>query len=320
MTVVEPTGHLPAAEPTAPSTAPALPSTPLERRYRRLLLAYPRQYRATHGDELLDVLLESAEPGRSVPALKEAWGLLVGGVRSRVAHQATGNVWVDGLHLAVTAVAAANLAALLPYAGALPVWTLLSALALLAVLRGRVRAAVPLTLAVGVKAVAIASGEQPFDVTLLPVHPSWLADRALFADSSPFAVAAAYAVVLAGLVVLASVPRPALRARSWWWCAAVLAAAWAGPAWMAEETSYPLGLPRMAVEAAAFGLAAAGCYLARDHRWALACGIYLLAASGQLIIHVEQLTRQHLAYWGVLVVLAGWAAVAPFRHRRHCLD
>ncbi|WP_188192173.1 hypothetical protein [Nonomuraea sp. SYSU D8015] len=305
--------------PSRPAASPARTPSALERRYRRLLLAYPRPYRAAHGDELLDVLLESADPGRTVPALKEAWGLLVGGVRSRVIHQARGSAWADGLHLAVTAVAAANLAALLPYAGTLPLWTPLSALALLAILRGRVLAAFPLTLLTGVKAVAIAGGWQPLDLTLLPVHPTFLSDLPLYGDSSPPAVAAGYAVVLTGLLVLASRRQP-VPTRSWWWCAVVPAAAWAGPDWMAESTALPLSLSRMAVETAAFGLAAAACYLARDHRWALASGVYLLVASGRFIEFADHLTRQHLAYWGVLLVLTLGAAFAPFRQRRHCLD
>lgn len=302
------------------TTASPQPTTTLERRYRRLLLAYPREYRAAHGDELLDVLLESADPGRTVPVLKEAWGLLTGGVRSRIAHQATGNAWADGLHLGITAVAAANLAALLPYLGAMPVWTLLSALALLAILRGRPLSAFPLTLVIGVKAVAVAGGWQVFDLTLVPVDPSFLTDRPLFGDSSPFAVASRYAVVLLGLLVLASRRQEAPRVRSRWWYAAAVAVAWAGPQWMAEDTRFPLSLSRLAVEAAAFGLAAAACYLTRDHRWALASGIYLLVTSAELTAHAEELTRQHLAYWGVLAVLALGATFAPFRQRRHCLD
>ncbi|GAA3140075.1 hypothetical protein GCM10010466_33950 [Planomonospora alba] len=293
--------------------------TALERHYRRLLSAYPRAYRRAHGDELLDVLLESAAPGRRVPPLKEAWGLLVGGVRSRITHQATGSAWEDGLHLGVTAVAAVNLAALLPYAGALPLWTLLSALALLAILRGHLRAAFPLTFVTGVKAVGLAAGRQPFDVTLLPVHPNPLADRALFQDSDPALVAAGYAIVLIGLVVLTSLRRP-VRARSWWWWAAVVPAAWAGPEWMAQETDYPISLSRLAVEAAAFGLGTVAAYSARDLRWALASSIYLLMVSGGLVLHADALTRQHLAYAGILLLLAAAAAFAPFRQRRHCLD
>ncbi|NJP94155.1 hypothetical protein HCN51_32775 [Nonomuraea sp. FMUSA5-5] len=293
--------------------------TPLERRYRRLLLAYPRAYRREHGDELLDVLLEDAAPGRRIPVLREAWGLLLGGVRSRIVHQATGSAWVDGLHLGVTAVAAVNLAALLPYAQALPLWTLLSALALLAILRGWLRTAFPLTLVAGVKAVGLAAGVQTFGVTVLPVPPNALGDRALFETSDPALVAAGYAIVLIGLVVLVSSRRP-VRARSWWWWAAAGLAAWAGPLWMPEGTRDPISLSRLAVEAAAMGLGAMGGYLARDHRWALASGVYLVTVCGELALYSDYLTRQHLAYLGVLLLLTLAAAFAPFRQRRHCLD
>ncbi|MEU6711194.1 hypothetical protein ABZ897_06895 [Nonomuraea sp. NPDC046802] len=295
------------------------PATVLERRYRRLMLAYPRPYRTAHGDELIDVLLESAAPGRTVPVPREAWGLLLGGVRSRVVHQARGNPWADGLHLAVTAVAAANLAALLPYAGALPLWTLLSALALLAIQRGRVRAALPLTLLTGAKAVAIASGQQLFDLTLVPVYPSALSDLALFQFSDPLVVASGYLVVLASLLALSTRPSPR-RAKSWWWWAAVPVAAWAGPHWLADDSQLPLSLSRMAVEMTAFGLAVVFAAWARDHRWALASGTYLAVTSGWLISRVEDLTNQHLAYWALLALLALGAAAAPFRQRRHCLD
>ncbi|MBN6055803.1 hypothetical protein JYK22_27985, partial [Nonomuraea sp. RK-328] len=293
--------------------------TTLERRYRRLLLAYPRKYRAAHGDELLDVLLESAAPGRSVPELRETCGLLLGGVRRRIVNQARGSAWADGLHLGVTAAAAANLAALLPYAGSLPLWTALSALALLATLRGWVHAAIPLTAVVAVKAVALAGGWPVFDHTLLPISPSLLTGRALFELGSPLTVGAGYVVALAGLLVLASRRRP-VRARSWWWWSTVAPLAWAGPSWMQENTTYPLSLSRVAVELGVFGLAVTGAYLARDLRWALASGLYLLVASAELVLHAEALTRQHLAYWGLLVLLTLACAFAPYRQRRHCLD
>ncbi|MEV0379295.1 hypothetical protein [Nonomuraea sp. NPDC050643] len=303
---------------TALDPADSSPMTALERRYRRLLLVYPREYRTAHGDELLDVLLESAGPGRTVPVLREAWGLLTGGVRSRVVHQATGSAWADGLHLGVTAVAAANLATLLPFAHALPLWTLVSALGLLAILRGWMRAGFALTLAVGVKAVAISGGWQPLDLTLLPVYPGPLGGPPLFGNSDPYVVAGSYAVVLIGLAVLA--PRRRARVRSWWWWPAVVIAAWAGPEWMEDGTIFTISLSRMTVEALMFGLAVAAGYLARDHRWALAAGLYLAVVSGDLAIHSEELTRQHLAYAGLLLLLTLAAAFTPLRQRRHCLD
>lgn len=76
----------------------------------------------------------------------------------------------------------------------------------------------------------------------------------------------------------------------------------------------------MCVEAAAFGLAVAAGYLTRDHRWALASGIYLLAVSCDLAFHAEDLGRQHLAYAGILGLLVLATTFAPLRQRRHCLD
>ncbi|MEV0716942.1 hypothetical protein [Asanoa sp. NPDC050611] len=56
---------------------------PLERRYRRLLLAYPRGYRRARGEELVTTLLEGAPPDRTRPAVAEAWDLVRGGLRQR---------------------------------------------------------------------------------------------------------------------------------------------------------------------------------------------------------------------------------------------
>jgi len=58
-------------------------SAVLERRYRRLLWAYPRTYRRRHGAEIVTTLLEMAEPGQSRPAAAEALDLIRGGLRQR---------------------------------------------------------------------------------------------------------------------------------------------------------------------------------------------------------------------------------------------
>ncbi|GIF41387.1 hypothetical protein Axi01nite_56980 [Actinoplanes xinjiangensis] len=55
----------------------------LERIYRRLLHAYPRSYRRTHGAEIVTTLLEMAEPGRRRPRPADAWHLLASGLRHR---------------------------------------------------------------------------------------------------------------------------------------------------------------------------------------------------------------------------------------------
>jgi hypothetical protein len=53
----------------------------LERRYRRLLWAYPIGHRRAHGEEMLTMLMDSAEPGRSVPARADVLDLIRGAVR-----------------------------------------------------------------------------------------------------------------------------------------------------------------------------------------------------------------------------------------------
>ncbi|MGN6679307.1 MAG: hypothetical protein ACTHKL_16205 [Streptosporangiaceae bacterium] len=55
----------------------------LERRYRRLLRAYPVRYRRERADEMLGTLLESTPPDRRWPTVREARALLAGGLRVR---------------------------------------------------------------------------------------------------------------------------------------------------------------------------------------------------------------------------------------------
>ena len=55
----------------------------LELAYRRLLLAYPADYRNDRGDELVSTLLASAPPGRRRPSIAEAFDLLYHGFRTR---------------------------------------------------------------------------------------------------------------------------------------------------------------------------------------------------------------------------------------------
>jgi hypothetical protein len=77
-------------------------TTSLERRYRRLLRAYPATYRRRRGDELLATLLEAAAPGQRYPTLRETLGLLGGGLSARagVAGGCTRwSLWAEGLRL-----------------------------------------------------------------------------------------------------------------------------------------------------------------------------------------------------------------------------
>jgi len=56
----------------------------LLRRYRRLMLSYPRHYRRYRGEEMLAALLDATPPGRDRPTWREGVGLVVGGLRRRL--------------------------------------------------------------------------------------------------------------------------------------------------------------------------------------------------------------------------------------------
>jgi len=55
----------------------------LELAYRRLLLAYPADYRQDRGEEILSTLLAAAPSGRHRPTIAEAFNLLYHGIRTR---------------------------------------------------------------------------------------------------------------------------------------------------------------------------------------------------------------------------------------------
>ena len=64
----------------------------LARRYRRLLLIYPRAYRRTRGDELLTALLDAAPIERTAPTVREAADLIRHGLRARLGRPASRTV------------------------------------------------------------------------------------------------------------------------------------------------------------------------------------------------------------------------------------
>ena len=57
--------------------------TPLERRCRLLLRAYPGWYRRVRAEEMLGTLLEATPPGRRWPSFRDTRGLVIGGLRVR---------------------------------------------------------------------------------------------------------------------------------------------------------------------------------------------------------------------------------------------
>lgn len=91
--------------------------TELERRYFRLLAAYPADYRRARGSEIVGTYLDLAEPGRRWPMPADAVDLLRGGLRQRV--RAAG-----ALHL-VPGVRLAAALALLTATALAGMWTVL---------------------------------------------------------------------------------------------------------------------------------------------------------------------------------------------------
>ena len=68
--------------------------TPLERRCRWLLRAYPAWYRRDRAGEMLGTLLEASPPGRRWPSVRDARALVIGGLRVRGWTWLLSMVWV----------------------------------------------------------------------------------------------------------------------------------------------------------------------------------------------------------------------------------
>ncbi|WP_283133609.1 hypothetical protein [Rhizohabitans arisaemae] len=303
--------------------------TTLESRYRLLMRAYPRSYRTGHGEELLGTLLEEARPSQRLPPIREATALVREGLRTRVLHSARGPAWVQGVHLGVLMLSIVNLAQLFPYFRSIPVWVGVSALAVLAVMRGRVRLALPLVLATTAKMSTLATGVQfPVDITLIPVFPDrgWLPvlpdegiSRALFSEGGPWAPLLSYGVTIAGLAVLAG-RRQAPGNRSWWWPVLIPFVAGVDPAaGLTGVLGSPRTLTRAVLEIALVLFALWATCVVRDHRWAVAAGVYLIAASVYFVEDVFHLTRSDYAHLGILLFLTVVAAGIAYREQRHVI-
>ncbi|MEU9887352.1 hypothetical protein [Sphaerisporangium sp. NPDC051011] len=304
-----------------------------ERWYRWLLRAYPREYRAAHGEEMIATLLETDGDGRAVPWPREALALVAGGARARALGAGRGPAWADGVHLGVTVLAVLNLGVLVPYARSVPVWTALAAVTLFAVTRGWVRAALGLVALVGGKVLAVVLGHPWLDQTLLPVFSdgAWNAPP-LYSRGGPVAPVAAYALAFLGLAVLAARRGP-LRRRTWrWWLAVPLTAGVDPASWLMVESGSPRAAVRVGLELALLCLAVWAGRVAADPRWALAAALALAPAVVACLegvttsradvlvpFHGFSAGRQELSHLGVLVLLTVAAAAVPLHARRHAL-
>jgi hypothetical protein len=96
--------------------------SPLEHRYRRLMRAYPKQYRSARADEMLGTLLDTAAPGQRHPTARESAALILGGIRARSATNAN-----------MPAPASFRLAAMLACSTYVGIWTAMQTRQLIAV-------------------------------------------------------------------------------------------------------------------------------------------------------------------------------------------
>ncbi len=90
-------------------------SAALERRYRRLLAAFPAGHRREYGEEMIGVLLASTPEGRRRPRPADAVDLIAGGLRARLRPPRTGLSdanWPDALAVCSIAIPVTLLAAL----------------------------------------------------------------------------------------------------------------------------------------------------------------------------------------------------------------
>jgi hypothetical protein len=130
-------------------------SATLERRYRRLLGAYPASWRAANGEALLGTVLDTAQAGQRWPSPREAAALLLDGARTRArlaAAAGTRSLLSEALVLATLLLVLVNIGWALPIAkNVWPMWEMFALpvgiLAALALLRGRLHLALVAVLA-----------------------------------------------------------------------------------------------------------------------------------------------------------------------------
>lgn len=65
--------------------------SPLERRYRRWLALYPKSFRAEHEEEMVAVLMQTADPDQTRPTAREATDLATHGLRRRAGRRFPGD-------------------------------------------------------------------------------------------------------------------------------------------------------------------------------------------------------------------------------------
>ena len=254
-----------------------------------------------------------------MPSVRESFALIAGGLRTRVTYATERPAWVDGVHLGVLALSVAQLAMLVPYATAVPLWVGLSALAVVLIMRGWVRTALPVTVLVAVKVCSITLGRTWLDVTLLPVYPDpiW-GGGALYGGGGPVAPMIGYALIALGLLAL-SAGNPAHRSTIVAVVAAIRPSPVPTPPGSTSRAGHLLTIARVTVEIGILALAIWAGHVTRDPRWAVAAVIYLIPICAVYAENLGAHSSQDVARLALLVFLTAFAAAVPYRARRHVL-
>ena len=281
--------------------------------YALFMRAYPKEYRAAHGSEIVGTLLEAGVPGRRTPSLREAAWLVAGGLKVRL-HATTerGSWWTDGLHLGVLVLALLNLPLNL---GLYPYWFAGSALLVLALLRGWVWMALPLAL------VSVFQVSRPlvFGAHLMGVVPIFGPMYGDWPDILQFGVVAAGLIVLVTWRGMALRPERRLRPRSWKWLA--LAALLVIASTHQTGISSHLEILWTILEGSLMLVAIWATAMTADARWLLAAVVYLLPAIADLATP-DRLSLLSSAYWdvlGLLVLAMATAVVTAGRQAERVL-
>jgi hypothetical protein len=259
----------------------------LERRYRRLLLAYPAAYRRARGDELLDTLMELSRPGQRRPSVRETAALLLGGVRVRAGAdrlRSAADVWLDGARVALVLIMAVEV--ILALRTIELAWSdrVVGEPASVAKVSALAVPAAKLLLA-GAAAVALVRGRylRSLVLALLAPVPSLALVFAVYEDNAVVVATALWWLPVIGLMVPLLRRRP--PARPWRWQLAmpllIVAAALIMP-------RFDLYLTMLVV--LVLGLAACLAWAAMvDPRPAIGLGLLILTSLPQLMIYLAAL-------------------------------
>lgn len=265
--------------------------------YRLLLRAFPSAHRAEYGAEMLGTLTNTAS--RRVPSPRESAALVTAGFTARfreaAAHPAPW--WADGLHLGLLTLSVANLAyCVADHASAW--WLAISAMLVIAFLRGWALAALPLALAVALstgRAMLFGPDSTHF---LGPTYNNWMS-------------LAPYGLLAIGAVTLAARRPRGLRSRTCWWLAIPATACL-----LARTPFSAYGETWQLVRAATEGaLLLAGVWAtaaARSPRWALAAAVYVLPGVASALANPPK-SAQDTGYWLTLAALFLAMAMTAWR-------